>query len=238
MLIANSKLVPHWATGDEFRRLEGLGLTMYGQMTAGSWIYIGTPGHPAGHVRDVRRVRPPALRRLARRPADRDRRPGRHGRRAAAGGDHERGGLPGRRGRPPRIERRLATRYCDARGAGHPDGASSGRCAARDRREALSIGVVANAVDLLEQLVARGIVPDVLTDQTSAHDALARLRAARHARSPRPLRLRQRRPEGLHRPLHGLDGGPRARHARAPGARAPSPSTTATTCAARRWRRA
>ena len=63
VLIANSNLVPEWATWDEFRRLEALGLTMYGQMTAGSWIYIGTPGHPAGHLRVLRRDRPPPLRR-------------------------------------------------------------------------------------------------------------------------------------------------------------------------------
>ncbi len=69
VLIANSMLVPHWATADEFRRLEGLGLTMYGQMTAGSWIYIGTQGILQGTLRDARGVRPPALRRHARRPA-------------------------------------------------------------------------------------------------------------------------------------------------------------------------
>ena len=69
VLIANSNLVPHWATWDEFRRLEGLGLTMYGQMTAGSWIYIGTQGILQGTYETLRRVRAAALRRLARRPA-------------------------------------------------------------------------------------------------------------------------------------------------------------------------
>jgi len=83
VLIANSNLVPDWATWPEFRRLEKLGLTMYGQMTAGSWIYIGTPGHPAGHVRDLRRRGGQALRRHPGRHADADRRLRRHGRRAA-----------------------------------------------------------------------------------------------------------------------------------------------------------
>ena len=69
VLIANSNLVGKWATWDVFRELERQGLTMYGQMTAGSWIYIGTPGDPAGHVRDVRRARAPALRRHAARDA-------------------------------------------------------------------------------------------------------------------------------------------------------------------------
>ena len=99
VLIANSNLVGKWANWDTFRELERAGLTMYGQMTAGSWIYIAHPGHPAGHVRDVRRARPPALRRLAARPGGADRRPGRHGRRPAAGGDHERGRGAVHRGR-------------------------------------------------------------------------------------------------------------------------------------------
>ena len=66
MLIANSNLVPHWATWDEFRELERLGLTMYGQMTAGSWIYIGTQGILQGTYETLRRAGAPALRRLAR----------------------------------------------------------------------------------------------------------------------------------------------------------------------------
>ena len=69
VLIANSNLVPHWATWDHFHELDRKGLMMYGQMTAGSWIYIGTPGHRAGHLRDLRRGRPPALRRRPQRAA-------------------------------------------------------------------------------------------------------------------------------------------------------------------------
>ena len=100
VLLANSNLVGDWANWDEFRRLEALGLTMYGQMTAGSWIYIGTPGHPAGHLRDVRGGRGEALRRLAGGDDHADRRPRRDGRRAAARGDDGRRRRDLRRGRP------------------------------------------------------------------------------------------------------------------------------------------
>ena len=90
VLIANSNLVPQWATWEEFRRLESLGLTMYGQMTAGILDLHRHPGHPAGHLRDVRGRRGEAVRRLAGRHDHAHRRAGRHGRRAAARGDHER----------------------------------------------------------------------------------------------------------------------------------------------------
>jgi urocanate hydratase len=172
VLIANSLLVPHWATADEFRRLEGLGLTMYGQMTAGSWIYIGTQGILQGTYETL---------------AEGARQ---HFGGSLAGRLTVTAGLGGMGGAQPlavtmnggvclvgevdrtRIERRLATRYLDTVA---PDVSSAvGQAlAARDRRQAVSIAVEANAVDLLEHLVASGLVPDVLTDQTSAHDALA-----------------------------------------------------------------
>ncbi len=171
VLIANALLVPAWATGDEFRRLEAAGLTMYGQMTAGSWIYIGTQGILQGTFETF-----------------------------AAAGEREFGGdlsgrllvtagLGGMGGAQPlaatmngatalvaevegeRIERRLATRYLDRR-EDSLDSAIDLALAARDRRDATSIGVRANAVELLERLIARGIVPDLVTDQTSAHDEL------------------------------------------------------------------
>ena len=171
VLIANSNLVPHWATADEFRRLEGLGLTMYGQMTAGSWIYIGTQGILQGTFE--------TLAEAARQ----------HFGGTLAGRLTVTAGLGGMGGAQPlavtmnegtclvaevdrtRIERRLETRYLDEVA---PDLESGIRRAleARDRREAVSIAVEANAVDLLESLLALGIVPDALTDQTSAHDAL------------------------------------------------------------------
>jgi urocanate hydratase len=171
VLISNAMLVPAWATGDEFRRLEALGLTMYGQMTAGSWIYIGTQGILQGTFETF-----------------------------AAAGEKDFGGdlagrlvvtagLGGMGGAQPlaatmngasaliaevdgdRIDRRLATRYLDSR-EDSLDRAIDRAIDARDRREATSIGVRANAVELLERLLARGIVPDLVTDQTSAHDEL------------------------------------------------------------------
>jgi urocanate hydratase len=171
VLIANSLLVPHWATADEFRRLEGLGLTMYGQMTAGSWIYIGTQGILQGTYETLAEC---ARQRFGGSLS---------GRLAVTAG------LGGMGGAQPlavtmnegvclvaevdraRIERRLNTRYLDTV-APDVSTAVERALAARDRREAVSIAVEANAVDLLEHLVATGLVPDVLTDQTSAHDAL------------------------------------------------------------------
>ena len=171
VLIANSLLVPHWATADEFRRLEGLGLTMYGQMTAGSWIYIGTQGILQGTFE--------TLAECARQHFGGD----------LAGRLAVTGGLGGMGGAQPlavtmnggvclaaevdagRIQRRLETRYLDEVA---PDVAAgvARALAACERREAVSIAVEANAVDLLEHLIGTGVVPDVLTDQTSAHDAL------------------------------------------------------------------
>ncbi|MCP4200724.1 MAG: urocanate hydratase [bacterium] len=171
VLIANSLLVPHWATADEFRRLEGLGLTMFGQMTAGSWIYIGTQGILQGTYE--------TLAECARQ----------HCGGSLKGRLTVTAGLGGMGGAQPlavsmnegvaliaevdrhRIGRRLETRYLDRVAVNIP-GAVSEALAARERGEAVSIGVEANAVDLLEYLVQEGIVPDVLTDQTSAHDAL------------------------------------------------------------------
>jgi urocanate hydratase len=100
VLIANSLLVPQWATWEEFRRLESLGLTMFGQMTAGSWIYIGTQGILQGTYETCAPGAAQTVRRHADRHHHADRRPGRDGRRAAAGGDDERGGRDLRRLRP------------------------------------------------------------------------------------------------------------------------------------------
>jgi urocanate hydratase len=171
VLIANALLVPAWATGDEFRRLEGLGLTMYGQMTAGSWIYIGTQGILQGTFETFAAA------------AEKE-----------FGGDLEgrlvvTAGLGGMGGAQPlaatmngaaalvaevdpeRIDRRLKTRYLDVR-EDNLDRAIDRALEARDARRALSIGLKANAVELLERLLARGIAPDLVTDQTSAHDEL------------------------------------------------------------------
>jgi urocanate hydratase len=174
VLIANSNLVPKWGTWDEFRRLEALGLTMYGQMTAGSWIYIGTQGILQGTYETFAE----AARRDLGSPDG-----------SLAGRLVVTAGLGGMGGAQPlaatmcggtalvaevdpaRIDKRLATRYLDAR-VDALDAAIDRALAARDAKDAISIGVRANAVDLLERLLARGIVPDVLTDQTSAHDEL------------------------------------------------------------------
>jgi urocanate hydratase len=171
VLIANANLVPKWATWDEFRRLDALGLTMYGQMTAGSWIYIGTQGILQGTYECFASV---AKQRF---------------------NDSLRGklvvtaGLGGMGGAQPlaatmneataliaevdrtRIQRRLEKRYLDEE-APSLDAAIKRAVEARDKGEAVSIGVVANAVELLEALIKRNIVPDILTDQTSAHDEL------------------------------------------------------------------
>jgi len=171
VLIANSNLVPHWGTWDEFRRLDALGLTMYGQMTAGSWIYIGTQGILQGtyecfaalakkHFGDSLRGKLVVTAGLG----------GMGGAQPLAATMNEATALIAEVDRT-RIQRRLDKRYLDEE-APTLDAAIARSLEARDRGEAISIGVVANAVDLLEALLARGIVPDVLTDQTSAHDEL------------------------------------------------------------------
>ncbi|MBK6421766.1 MAG: urocanate hydratase [Gemmatimonadetes bacterium] len=169
VLIANAHLVPRWATWDEFRRLEALGLTMYGQMTAGSWIYIGTQGILQGTYETFAEC--------ARQ----------HFGGTLAGRLVVTGGLGGMGGAQPlaatmngaaflgvdvdaeRIRRRVETGYCD-RLATTLDEALRLVEAARASRQPLSVGLVGNIAEVLPDLVRRGIVPDVLTDQTSAHD--------------------------------------------------------------------
>ena len=193
VLISNSMLVPAWATGEEFRRLEGLGLTMYGQMTAGSWIYIGSQGIVQGTFETF---------------AEAGRR---HFGGELAGRLVVTAGLGGMGGAQPlaatmngatalvaevdptRIEKRLRTRYLDERET-RLDAAIDRALAARDAHEAVSIGVEANAVDLLERLIARGILPDLVTDQTSAHDELSGY-VPRGDSLPELLRLRKDDPE-------------------------------------------
>jgi urocanate hydratase len=171
VLIANSNLVPHWATWDEFRRLDALGLTMYGQMTAGSWIYIGTQGILQGTFECFASV--------AKQRFDNTLRNklvvtaglgGMGGAQPLAATMNEATALVAEVDRS-RIQRRLEKRYLDEE-APTLDAAIKRALEARDNGEAVSIGVVANAVELLEALIARGIVPDILTDQTSAHDEL------------------------------------------------------------------
>jgi urocanate hydratase len=171
VLIANANLVPRWATWEEFRRLESLGLTMYGQMTAGSWIYIGSQGILQGTYETFAAV------------ADR------HFGGSLAGRLVVTGGLGGMGGAQPlaatmldgamlavevdatRIEKRLATGYCD-RMSRDLDEALGWVAEAQRTGRGLSVGLVGNTAEVIPALVARGITPDVLTDQTSAHDML------------------------------------------------------------------
>jgi len=172
VLIANAMLVPRWATWDEFRRLEALGLTMYGQMTAGSWIYIGTQGILQGTYQTF----------------------------AAAGETHFgspdlsgrtilTAGLGGMGGAQPlagtmagaailcvevdqaRIERRLETRYLDEATESLDDALARIRAASAEGR-ALSVGLLGNAAEVIPELARRGEHFDLVTDQTAAHDPL------------------------------------------------------------------
>ncbi|MFB0564448.1 MAG: urocanate hydratase [Candidatus Aminicenantaceae bacterium] len=171
VLIANALIVPKWATWDEFRRLEAKGLTMFGQMTAGSWIYIGTQGILQGTFETLAAVA-----------------------RKYFGGTLKgklvlTAGLGGMGGAQPlavtmnegvaivvevdreRVQRRLDTKYVDTM-VDNLDEALKLASDAKQRGEALSIALLGNAADILPEFVERNVVPDVLTDQTSAHDEL------------------------------------------------------------------
>ncbi|HET8582923.1 MAG TPA: urocanate hydratase, partial [Jatrophihabitans sp.] len=174
VLIANSNLVPDWANWDEFRRLEQLGLTMYGQMTAGSWIYIGTQGILQGTYETFAAV---AAKRFGG---------------TLAGTITLTAGLGGMGGAQPlavtmnggvaiciecdpsRIQRRLDHAYLDVR-ADTPEEALRLAEEARDARRPLSIGLLGNAASLVPQLLANDAPIDIVTDQTSAHDPLSYL---------------------------------------------------------------
>ncbi len=171
VLIANSLLVPKWATWEEFWRLEGMGLTMYGQMTAGSWIYIGSQGILQGTYETFAE--------LARQHFDG----------TLAGTITLTAGLGGMGGAQPlavtmnggaclvveadpeRARRRVETRYCDDLMTSLDDAVARVEQAAADK-EAVSVALVGNAAEILPELVKRGFRPHVVTDQTSAHDAL------------------------------------------------------------------
>ena len=171
VIIANSNLVPKWATWDEFRRLDAMGLMMYGQMTAGSWIYIGTQGIVQGTYETF----------------------------AECARQHFGGtlngrflltaGLGGMGGAQPlaatiagaaalcieideeRIDKRIRDGYCD-RKMNSLDEALQVIREYQDKKEPISVGLVGNAAEILPELLKRGIIPDVVTDQTSAHDPL------------------------------------------------------------------
>lgn len=171
VLISNSQLVPKWANWEHFRELEAKGLMMYGQMTAGSWIYIGSQGIVQGTYETFAECA-----------------------RQHFGGSLKHtlnvtAGLGGMGGAQPlaitmnggvclaaeveewRIKKRLETRYLDFMARDIDQGIDMA-LAAKEKGDAVSIGVLCNAVDLLERLLERNVVPDTLTDQTSAHDPL------------------------------------------------------------------
>ncbi|MDQ6861579.1 MAG: urocanate hydratase [Verrucomicrobiota bacterium] len=167
VLIANSNLVGQWSNYPEFNRLERLGLTMYGQMTAGSWIYIGSQGIVQGTFETFASA------------GERHFGGSLEGRLLVTGGLGGMGGaqplaatMNGARCLgidvdPARIEKRLTSGYCD-RIAWSLDEAME----MLETKSSISVGLVGNCADVLPEMVRRGIVPDVLTDQTSAHDAL------------------------------------------------------------------
>ncbi len=174
VILANSNLVPDWATWPEFRRLEQLGLTMYGQMTAGSWIYIGTQGIVQGTYETFAAV---AEKRFGG---------------TLAGTLTLTGGCGGMGGAQPlavtlndgaclivdvdrsRLQRRVDHRYLDEI-ADDLDQAVALAVAAKEERRATSIGVVGNCAEVFPELLRRGVPIDIVTDQTSAHDPLSYL---------------------------------------------------------------
>jgi len=171
VMISNSMLVPKWATWDEFRRLEGLGLTMYGQMTAGSWIYIGTQGILQGTYETFAACA------------------AKHFRGSLAGKFLLTAGLGGMGGAQPlaatmngaaclvvevdrhRIKRRLETSYLDTMTEELDDALGQIR-AAKEKKIPLSVGLLGNAADVIPRIAAGKFIPDIVTDQTSAHDVL------------------------------------------------------------------
>ena len=193
VLLANAHLVPRWATWDEFRRLDALGLTMYGQMTAGSWIYIGTQGILQGTYETFAECA-----------------------RQHFGGSLDgrlvvTAGLGGMGGAQPlaatmngaaflgvdvdesRIRRRVETGYCD-RIEHDLDRALDAVLDAKAKGRALSVGLVGNIAEVLPALVRRDVVPDVLTDQTSAHDLRLGYLPAGHSLAEAAV-LRERAPD-------------------------------------------
>jgi urocanate hydratase len=205
VLIANSNLVPQWATWEEFRRLEQLGLTMYGQMTAGSWIYIGTQGILQGTYETFAAI---AAKRFGG---------------SLAGTITLTAGLGGMGGAQPlavtmnggvvicidcdqsRITRRIEHGYLDEQATGIDD-AIRRAVAAKDQAQPLSIGLLGNAADILSAMLKAGAPIDIVTDQTSAHDPLSYLpqgvafedMAALRAEDPAGFTIRARESMAAH----------------------------------------
>ena len=229
VLLANSNLVPHWATWEHFDELDRKGLMMYGQMTAGSWIYIGTQGIVQGTYETFAEMG-----------------------RKHFGGDWSgkwilTAGLGGMGGAQPlaavmagacclaiecqsdRIDKRLQTRYLDKRAETLDEALKliNDACA---KKEAISVGLLGNAAEILPEMVKRGIRPDAVTDQTSAHDLVNGYLPAGWTR--RALGTNARAKSGSRaRSRARLDRRARESHARLITSRASRPSITATTSA-------
>jgi urocanate hydratase len=211
VLIANSLLVPRWATWDEFRRLEALGLTMFGQMTAGSWIYIGTQGILQGTYQTFASAAEQHF-----------------GTADLAGRTILTAGLGGMGGAQPlagsmlnaavlcvevdpsRLERRLETRYLDEATDSLDDALARMRSAQRDGR-GLSVGLLGNAAEVVPELARRGEAFDLVTDQTAAHDPLAGyvpvgldVDAAAELRAADPVMYLQRARASIATHVHGM----------------------------------
>jgi urocanate hydratase len=211
VLIANALLVPRWANWDEFRRLETLGLTMFGQMTAGSWIYIGTQGILQGTYQTFAAA------------AERH-----YGVADLAGRSILTAGLGGMGGAQPlagtmlnaavlcvevdpsRIARRLETRYLDEATESLDDALARIRAAQRDRR-GVSVGLLGNAADVVPELARRGEAFDLVTDQTAAHDPLTGyvpmgldVGTAAELRAADPVTYLQQARDSIATHVHGL----------------------------------
>ena len=210
VLIANTNLVGHWATWEKFRDLERLGLIMYGQMTAGSWIYIGTQGILQGTFETFAAAAQ------------------KHFASDLAGKLAVTGGMGGMGGAQPlaatlngaaflgievdaeRIKRRIRTGYCDICVNSLDEAIRILKNAVR-QKQALSVGLVGNCADVIPELARRGIVPDLLTDQTSAHDPLngyipsgLSLEAAAELRRKNPEDYLKRSYESIARHVTGM----------------------------------
>ena len=217
VLIANSNLVPKWATWEHFDELDRKGLMMFGQMTAGSWIYIGSQGIVQGTYETFVEAGRQHYGGSLAGPLDPDRRARRHGRRAAAGRHLRRRRLAHHRvpAEPDRLSPALALprRAGDATSTTRWRGSRSTRA----EKRAVSIGLLGNAAEVLPELVRRGVRPDLVTDQTSAHDLVNGYLPPGWTR--RALARGAGRPGAARRPAPG--GRRRLRDARAGDARLP-----------------
>ncbi len=203
VLISNSVIVPHWANWDYFHKLEAMGLTMYGQMTAGSWIYIGTQGILQGDYETYAAAAKKAF------GSD-----DLSGRILLTAGLGEMGGAQPLAVTmlhgvalvveidPERIKRRIETKYLDT-WTDNLDKALEMAMEAKNKKEPLSIGVLGNAAEIYPELLRRGFMPDIVTDQTSAHDPMTyypsgmTLEEARKLRNKNPDEFKKRALESM-----------------------------------------